>query len=84
MKHISLNQGQIGGLLERFKTIKNIPPSTLFDVEPSWEMLKQKRCIHCGNKLLFPRGTSIAMCKGKSHGDRKPFIIKNQTLEKLM
>lgn len=73
----------ITSLLERFKTIKNVPPNTLFDIEPEWSKLKENKCPICGNKLLFPRGRSIAICKGKSHGDKKPFVIKNQTLEKL-
>lgn len=74
----------IGSFLERFKSIENTPPNTLFDIEPSWEKLKEHRCPICGNKLIFPQRKSIALCYGKSHGDKKSFVIKNQKLAQIL
>lgn len=55
----------------------NKPPNTLFDVEPAWEMLKEERCPICGTKLsLVPRvGPERGICRGRRHGDKKPFVI---------
>lgn len=84
MIHTELNKGNIGNLLARYETAlkNNKPPTQLFDVEPNWASLKERRCPICNNKLLFPRGKSISFCKGKKHGDKKQFVIKNQTLLK--
>ncbi len=85
MKSTNLNQG-ISHLLERYKfleKVKTFQPSTLFEVEPAWEKLKEGRCPICASILKKPRGRSISICYGKRHGDKKKFIIKNETLEKL-
>jgi DNA-directed RNA polymerase subunit RPC12/RpoP len=75
---------QIDKYLEKIKSIKIRYPNTLFDIEPSWEKLKEKRCPICGYKLLVPRKNPfIVICKGKSHGDRKPFVIKRKKFEEL-
>lgn len=57
--------------------------TTLFDVEPVWEKLREGRCPICGSLLKKPQARSISICYGKRHGDKKKFIIKNETLEKL-
>ena len=74
-------------LLQRYaflEKVKVIPTTSLFHVEPSWEKLKEGRCPTCGSLLKKPQGKSISICYGKRHGDRKKFIIKNETLQKLI
>ena len=86
MKRTSLNQGHFSNFLERYKTlleeVKVYVPDTLFEVEPVWEKLFEKKCPLCGNKLKFPVGKTIAYCKGKKH--KRTFVIKNQTLAKIL
>lgn len=76
----------INSLFDRLKIAleNNKAPSTLFDVEPSWEKLKEQRCPICANKLLFPRNRKIAICYGKSHGDKKSFIINTSKLAQIL
>lgn len=73
----------ISSLLERYKGVKIRKATTLFDIEPEWSKLREKRCPICGSLLKFPQGKKIAICYGKRHGDKKAFIIKNETLDKL-
>lgn len=62
--------------LKRIETIKVKAPDTLFDVEPNWEVLKDKKCPICGSLLKTIRNNKkIVMCRGRRHGNRKPFII---------
>lgn len=68
---------------ELLKNVKVFQPTSLFEVEPVWEKLKEGRCPICGSLLKKPQGKSVSICYGRRHGDRKKFIIKNDTLEKL-
>lgn len=61
--------------MERFKVFT---PSTLFD--PDLSLLKENRCILCGNKLKFMRNGKSAFCSSVKH--RKSFIISVDKLEK--
>lgn len=70
-------------LFGRYKNVKITKVDTLFDVEPSWEKLRENRCPICGSLLKFPLKKSIAICRGRRHGNKKPFVIKNETLTKL-
>lgn len=70
-------------LLERYKNVKIRIPDTLFDIEPSWDKLSENRCPICANKLLFPIKSKVGICRGKSHGDRRPFVIKLEVLARL-
>jgi hypothetical protein len=63
-------------ILSRFKVYT---PSTLF--EPDYSLLKEKRCILCGNKLRNLRNGTRAICTSKKH--RKPFTIGMEQLNKL-
>jgi hypothetical protein len=54
--------------LARFKVYK---ADTLF--EPDYTLLKENRCILCGNKLKIMRDGTKAYCNGKKH--RKTFIV---------
>lgn len=61
--------------LKRFKVFH---PQTLF--EPQWNMLREKRCPLCSNKLRFLLNKKHAMCASKKH---KVFIISVDKLNKL-
>lgn len=74
----------IENYLDKIRSIKVKHPNTLFDVEPSWEKLKEGRCPICGSRLRAPKGKSISICYGKRHGDKQKFVIKNETLVKLV
>lgn len=70
--------------LNKIRSIKVKIPNTLFDVEPNWEMLKEKRCPICGNRLSIPlKNPFVVICRGRRHGDKKPFIIKRRKYEEL-
>lgn len=88
MKYTQLNKGQIGGLLSRYesllKEVKVYQPTSLFHVEPNWELLRSLRCPVCGSLLKFPLKRSVAICRGKRHGDKRPFIIQNKILHKFI
>lgn len=73
----------LGGLLSKYAAAlkNNVPPNTLFDVEPKWELLNEKRCPICANKLILPRTGRIAFCKGYKHGDKVKFVISRAKLE---
>lgn len=74
--------------LDRFKElmkgVKTYTPTTLFDLPPSWEKLKEGRCPICGSLLKFPQGKTIALCYGRRHPDKRKFIIKLETLNKVI
>lgn len=80
-----LNGGAIQNLLglweERIKNAKVIPVTRLFEVEPVWSLLDERKCPVCGNKLRMTRNGLIAFCAGKKHGDRQKFVIRRSVLE---
>ena len=80
-------QEQLSKGLERFKvlleTVKTYQPSTLFEIQPSWDKLAENRCPFCNNKLLVPRGKDIAYCRGKRHIEKGRFVIKLDTLRRI-
>ena len=66
--------GTIGDLTNKYLASKNFKiytPDTLFD--PDYSLLKEKRCILCGNKLKVMRNGKKAYCNGVKH--RKTFIV---------
>jgi hypothetical protein len=64
-------------ILNRFKVYQS---DNLFDLEKDemFFLLKENRCLKCGNKLKFMRNGKMAYCRGVKH--LKPFII---SIEKL-
>lgn len=62
--------------LQRFKLYY---PDTLFPL--NWDLLKEKRCPICGNKLTIPLKRDRAICRGQKHP--RPFIIKKSKLQNL-
>lgn len=66
--------------LKRFTVYK---PDTLFDIDQKemFFLLKENRCLKCGNKLKFARSGKIAYCRSVKH--RKPFIISIAKLQHI-
>lgn len=86
MKHTELNKGNLSSFIEDYKSlldkVKTYTPNTLFEVI-DMSLLKEGRCIYCGNKLIVPRGKNVAICRGKRHAEKMPFVVKLSTLQKL-
>jgi hypothetical protein len=80
MKNI---QDGLNKFQELLKGIKTYVPTTLFDLSPEWDKLKENRCPICGTKLTFPQKSKVAICRGKRHPDKRAFIIKVETLNKI-
>ncbi len=74
----------LSSLLEAFKTIKNTPPNTLFDIPLEWDKVKEDLCPYCGRKLHFPFKAKVAYCKRKTCvAPNKGFLISLNTLGKI-
>lgn len=67
-------------MLNRFKVYQ---ADTLFDVEKDemFFLLKENRCLKCGNKLKFMRNGKMAYCRSVKH--KKPFVISISKLNKI-
>jgi hypothetical protein len=67
-------------ILDKYKVIQS---NTLFDLERDemFHLLKENRCLICGNKLKFMRNGKLAYCKGVKH--KKTFIISISKLNKI-
>ena len=67
-------------ILNRFKVIES---DMLFDVGQfeMYAILKENRCLKCGNKLKFLTNGKLAICSSKKH--KKPFVISVAKLNKI-
>lgn len=67
-------------ILNKFKVYQ---ADTLFDIEKDemFFLLKENRCLKCGNKLKFMRNGKMAYCKSPKH--RKTFIIRVSKLNHI-
>lgn len=67
-------------ILKRFKVFDS---PNLFDLEKDemFALLKQNRCLWCGNKLRFMQNGKMAFCKSVKH--KKRFIISIEKLNKI-
>ena len=67
-------------ILSRFKVYES---NTLFDLEKDemFRLLKDNRCLKCGNKLKFMRNGKLAYCQSVKH--KKSFIINIEKLRKI-
>ena len=74
---------RLASLQEELAKVKTYVPTTLFDLSPNWELVKQGRCAICGSKLRVPEGKKIAYCAGKRHPDKRKFVIKISKLYEI-
>ena len=67
-------------ILNRFKVYQ---ADTLFDIDQKemFFLLKENRCLKCGNKLKFMRNGKLAYCRSVKH--KKSFIIGIEKLNKI-
>lgn len=67
-------------LMSRFKVFSS---DTLFDIEKDemFLLLKENRCLKCGNKLKFMRNGKMAYCRSVKH--KKAFVISVQKLNHI-
>ena len=67
-------------ILNRFKVYQS---DLLFDIEKDemFFLLKENRCLKCGNKLKFMRNGKLAYCRSVKH--KKSFIISIEKLNKI-
>lgn len=80
MKVNKLNDSPLAKFLEIYKNVKIKKSNQLFDIEPEFKLLLEKKCPICGNKLVALRSKPLLICSGKRHPDRKSYII---TLPKM-